>query len=186
MLYQLSYIWSLTGSRSSVSSIYTHYMKRMTWCVYDKDRFHFYSLSAVHSYDLYHIHNISKWIGYIYRLLCLQPLQILQGLPVFDNLVVINYSSLKNYTFSWGGSRILWRGVRVGVRRFPERYFWAKVNVQIGIFHTNEWAKGGFNWTPKAPLDPPQLQTNTKCIISVTSWACVFFFSIWYNNVHLP
>ena len=42
----------------------------------------------------------------------------------------------------WGGSRILWRGVRGGVHRFPERYFWAKVNVQIGIFHTNGWAKG--------------------------------------------
>ena len=41
-------------------------------------------------------------------------------------------------------TRILWRGVR----KFPERYFWAKVNVQIGIFHTNEWAKGGFDWTP--------------------------------------
>ena len=42
-----------------------------------------------------------------------------------------------------GGSR--------GVRRFPERYFWAKVNIQIGIFHTNEWAKGGFDWTPEPP-----------------------------------
>ena len=29
------------------------YMKRMTWCVYD---IHLYSLSAVHLYDLYHIH----------------------------------------------------------------------------------------------------------------------------------
>ena len=45
----------------------------------------------------------------------------------------------------------LWRGVRGGVRRFPERYFWAKVNVQIGIFHTNEWAKGGFDLTPRTP-----------------------------------
>ena len=51
----------------------------------------------------------------------------------------------------WGGSRILWRGVRGGVRTLPERYFWAKVNVQIGIFHTNEWAKGGFDLTPRTP-----------------------------------
>ena len=36
MLYRLS-LWSLAGSRSGVSSIYTHYMKRMTWSVYDKD-----------------------------------------------------------------------------------------------------------------------------------------------------
>ena len=30
-------LWSLVGSRSCVSSIYTRYMKRMTWCLYDKD-----------------------------------------------------------------------------------------------------------------------------------------------------
>ena len=29
-------LWSLAGSRSGTSSIYTHYMKRTTWCVYDK------------------------------------------------------------------------------------------------------------------------------------------------------
>ena len=51
----------------------------------------------------------------------------------------------------WGGSRILWREVRAGIRRFPERYFWVKVNVQIGIFHTNQCAKGGFDWTPQSP-----------------------------------
>ena len=46
-------------------------------------------------------------------------------------------------------------GLRGGCR-LPERYFWAKVNVQISIFHTNEWAKGGFDLTPRTPLDPPQ------------------------------
>ena len=30
-------LWSLIGSRSRASSIYTRYMKRMSWCVYDKD-----------------------------------------------------------------------------------------------------------------------------------------------------
>ena len=30
-------LWSLVGSRTSASSIYTRYMKRMTWCVYDND-----------------------------------------------------------------------------------------------------------------------------------------------------
>ena len=30
-------LWSLAGSRSSVSSIYTGYMKRMIWCVYDRN-----------------------------------------------------------------------------------------------------------------------------------------------------
>ena len=28
---------NLAGNRSGASSIYTRYMKRMTWCVYDKD-----------------------------------------------------------------------------------------------------------------------------------------------------
>ena len=30
-------LWSLVGSRSNGSSIFTHYMKRMTLCIYDKD-----------------------------------------------------------------------------------------------------------------------------------------------------
>ena len=69
-------LWSLTRSRSGASSICTRYVKKMTWSVNYKDYmselriknrserdlhnckylFHLYSLSAVHSYDLYHIH----------------------------------------------------------------------------------------------------------------------------------
>ena len=37
MLYQLSYEASLEADLSSAHSIYTRYMKRMTWCVFDKD-----------------------------------------------------------------------------------------------------------------------------------------------------
>ena len=44
-------LWSLNGSRSGESSIYTRYMKRMMWSVCDKD-----SLLAVHSYALDHIY----------------------------------------------------------------------------------------------------------------------------------
>ena len=52
-------LWSLHGSRSVASSIYTCYMRG--WCeVYMIKiiwmHFHSYSLSAMHSYDLYHIH----------------------------------------------------------------------------------------------------------------------------------
>ena len=65
-------------------------------------------------------------------------------------------------TNPWGGSRILWRGVR----KFPERYFWAKVNVQIGIFHTNEWAKGGFDWTPPGAATEPRLNSSLLVLTS--------------------
>ena len=76
---------------------------------------------------------------------------------------LFSLSSCRTSPEPWGGSRILWRGVRVGVRRFPERYFWAKVNVQIGIFHTNEWAKGGFDWIPQSPPGSATVSRQVYC-----------------------
>ena len=68
------------------------------------------------------------------------------------------------------------KGGSSGVHRFPERYFWAKVNFQIGIFHTNEWAKGGFDWTPQSPPG-----SATAYLSKFPSWSSALS---WFDKVH--
>ena len=70
-------LWfSLVGSRSSASSIYTCYIKRMTWCVYEKDH-----MSALRMNRSTH-----AWLPYI----CL----LLSGFSnVYHSLCELAYSS---------------------------------------------------------------------------------------------
>ena len=107
MLYQLSgsinaELWSLVWSRSSASSIYTRYMKRMTRCVYDKDHINentSESASSIYTHFSWAYIHHCEYLFHFYSLLFFSPLQWLETMkPYF--VIDESHLTLSNWSFN--------------------------------------------------------------------------------------